>query len=263
MGIDASLSSTGICVAELSFLEDAKSSLLEVLLDENFEKELDFFEKSFTILHQEEVKEDKTTKKELAKTRKSIRDICKKGGYPSQKLISQEQKLVLEQSLYQIDVWEILYQKFDPVLIGIEDYSFSSYGSTTQLAELKGVFKQRFLKKYVPDKVQLRVAPITSVKKITSTHGQGNKELICQNMKRFGFEDYEKKDDMLDAIGISLSFFYAIWNLISPFEFPKPSNTKERNQFKSWQNCLNKFSQRLGTKDEVMTWIQNNQVKNS
>ena len=141
----------------------------------------------------------------------------------------------------------------------MEDYSFHSHGSLTQLAELRGCFKYMLYDAYAgrskPKWFKFFTAPVTSVKKIASGNGRATKEMMHEGIQRFGYVVDGNKDDMIDAMSIVLSTFYAIYFRLFGLEFPECKNAKERNFVKSWKKSLTTFADRIGRKEEIEKWI--------
>jgi Holliday junction resolvasome RuvABC endonuclease subunit len=247
IGIDASLSSTGITVAKCSFLEEEKDFLFK-LLTQPKGKEFSRLQKSFIVKYAIEIKEDNETKKQLAKVRKQIRDN------PTFSDMVLEEKLSTKKITDQVtQIIENLEISDDKNIIFIEDYSYHSAGSITQLAEMKGVLKTR-IDNYMEQKdsnvIGYLTANINTVKKVGGRNGNANKELVCEEMQRFGFNYSIEEDDAADSTAISLASFYAIYNLLFPFEMPKTKNAKERNLYKSFIDSLNKFGERIGNEKD-------------
>jgi len=262
-GIDASLSSTGICFAECTFEESVREGLLDLLINLESSEDCTGIDSVFKIIHENEIKCPKELDEELIKVRKNQREAVKSGNQTSLRDTAMEEWLVIRKIENIVDnvVADII--SYNPDVVIVEDYSYHSQGSTTQLAELKGALKstlrhELFWRGCEP---YFYTAPVPSVKKIASTNGLGNKQLICENMTRYGFTGYEDKDDQLDAIAVALSMFYAIYYRLYGFDFPEPTGktskekTKMKNDIKSWVKCLETFANRIGSKDDLEKWV--------
>lgn len=258
-GIDASLSSSGFALAHCNFDEKYKENLSKVLFssivnlkDDLLTSIIESIEFSVTM----EIKEKKNDKKELAKVRKNQRD----DDVPSYEDIKREEELSTGRMIYQANELINLVYKLYPDLIFMEDYSFHSQGSITQLAELRGSFKT-LLYNQILDLSYIQffkffTAPVTSIKKISAGKGNATKPMMYEGIKRFGFNVDESNDDMIDAMCIVLSAFYAIYFRLFGLDFPECKNSKEKTIVKSWRNSLNVFANRIGTKDDIESWIR-------
>jgi len=255
-GIDASISSTGVCFADCVFDISQRELLLEFLLTKNPNHSISEFQKCFSVVSAMELYPEPEHEKGLKKSRKNQKDSINDGNSPSLKDNRDEEVFFSERMRSIVTRLWSLISLFDPKVILTEDYSYHSQGSITQLAELKGSFRlQMCLKQTFENAVYLN-APITSVKKIAAFVGNANKEKICEEMKRFGFVGYEDLDDQLDATAIALSAFYSIHHRLYPFEFPTPKKAKEKKEIESWKKCLDTFANRIGRKDELERWIK-------
>jgi len=261
-GIDASLSSTGICVAKCKFDRLDRAGLLDLLI--NLESDVDRtgIDSVFEVVHEDEIKCPKQLTKDLAACRKKQRDMIAEGDHTYLSDTAMEEHLFMRKIENIVFNAMTLIKLHQPDVVIVEDYSYHSQGSTTQLAELKGALKSALRSSLWRDAdPYFYTAPVPSVKKIASTMGNATKELICENMKRYGFEGYEEKNDQLDAIGIALSLFYSIYYRIYGFDFPEPTGktskekTKMRNHIKSWKKCLETFANRIGSRDELIKWV--------
>lgn len=255
IGIDASLSSTGIAIASCGFNNSNKEELFALLTQPKSSYTLS---NVFKLCYTEEIKEDKDTKKEIAKVRKELREN------PTLELLVKEEELSTKKIIDQVS--EIMatikteeIQKSCPVLIFIEDYSYHSPGSLTQLAEMKGVLKYEmdaYLKTKSHNIRGYLTANINTVKKVGGRNGNSNKELMCEELKRFGFDYDIDRDDMADATAVSLAAFYTIYHMLNTFEVPKCDTAKERNYYKSFIQSLDTFAARIGSKDELLKIIK-------
>jgi len=255
-GIDASLSSTGICFAECQFSEEYRDVFMDLLINEEPKSDWLKLANGFKIIYEDEIKCPKELDKDLKKCRKRQRDAVKKSEQPSIEDTALEEFLFVKKIENIVTSVIPLVQSYKPNVVVVEDYSYHSQGSTTQLAELKGYLKSALRnttwKNCSP---YFYTAPVPSVKKIASTKGNATKDYICEMMVRYGFDGYEEKDDQLDAIAIALSTFYSIYHRLFSFEFPKGKTSAERTKIKSWIKCLETFANRLGTKDELESWV--------
>jgi len=256
-GIDASTSSTGVCFSRCYFDPKPRQELLDLLINLETECDPKILSDCFEIIHETEIKTPKFKSDKLTKIRKTKREALKDKESPSIKDNAHEEIMVADR--FRAIVWQTvdLIKQYKPDIVVLEDYSYRSQGSTTQLAELKGALKLLLIEEglWDYDKPYFFTAPIPSVKKIASTMGNATKELICENMTRYGFEGYEGMDDQLDAIAISLSTFYAIYYRIFGFTFPTPPKAKDKQKIKSWVKCLENFANRLGTAEELQEWV--------
>lgn len=266
MGIDASLSSTGIAIAKCSFDEQNRDYLFK-LLTEKSGVSSDLLEKSFRLSFITEIKEDKETAKQLAKVRKNIRDAEKINEQP--RLIDniEEERLSTKKIHDQVyAIMSIVAQqesRTGPMFVFIEDYSYHSPGSITQLAEMKGDLKTSMADYMaVENHLDLKLPPIhyltaniNTVKKIGGRNGNANKDLMCEEIKRFGFQGDIKLDDQTDAIAIALASFYAMYHRLFVFEVPLNLKAKERNYYKTFIDSLNTFGNRIGSQDDLRKLI--------
>jgi len=250
-GIDPSLSSTGFAMAFCDFSECYRCFLSSLLFADpvsgDFLKE---FSKCVDFSVMSEIHEIKPHIKELAKVRKEIRESVE----PSIELIQRVNIFEVSRLVWQASEIDRYLTKLDPDLVFIEDYSYHSRGSTTQLAELRGCLKT-FLFNNVkqPRRFKYLVAPITSVKKIGGTKGNATKPLMCEGMKRFGFDLDVADDDKVDAMAIVVTAFYSMYYRMFGLDVPKEMKKADRN---SWDKALRTFANRIGTKDEMESWIR-------
>lgn len=253
-GIDASLSSTGVCMLDANFKQSHATTLMEILLDvyegHCQHEQADEFNDAVSIGLMTQIQPPKTLVKELAKVRKKMRDDSAAGEVSFEDL-RRENNMIARRIRYQVD--EILrYHKIlCPSLTMIEDYSFHSNGSLVQLAEMKGYLKG------VSTPVIL-TAPIVSVKKVGSTKGNGTKKAMFEGIQRFPFYNLkidEKRDDEIDALAICLTAFFSIYHRTIGIPFPKGENTKEKSRIKSWIKCLDTFADHIGTSTEMRGMI--------
>jgi len=252
-GLDASISSTGICFAKCCFKEEYKDIVSRILLGEEKDDELiSKFSEIFMIVFSDEIKEIKETKKLLAKARKNIRE----NNPPSRIDIIDVERFCIERLTHQSRNIFNYIKEYAPVIVTMEDYSYSSQGSIVQMAELKGALKSD-LSNYTTiwedfDYINI---PIKSVKKIVGMNGNANKEMIFHNIQRFGIDVNEKEDDRNDAISLCLSTFYAIYYRLFGIDFPELKNVKDKkikNSIKSFETTLNTLADKFGTREEIM-----------
>jgi Holliday junction resolvasome RuvABC endonuclease subunit len=249
LGIDASLSSTGICVLDATFDPKEADLLLEVLLNPTPDlksSEIVRFNKCLSVVLATQIQPPKPWTKELAKVRKKIRDDIAVGEVSHTDLISVEDMLIRRME-YQVEQICSYHTKLCPVITFIEDYSYHSQGSLVQLAEMKGYLKAR-------KKFNLFTAPIVSVKKVGSTKGNGNKAAMFKGIQRFPLDKFtavDGNDDEIDALAICLSTFYAIYHRTIGFSFKKGKNSKEKTQIKSWKKCLDTYADHIGNASEM------------
>ncbi len=249
LGIDASLTSTGVCVAECQFLKYESEYLLNVLLDQKRDStDRNTFQSSFFIQHLDQIMPKDVTKK-LIKVRKRIREDSKIG-HPSMADINEEILLCDDRIRMHTDVIEKLYREYRPHLVLMEDYSYKSQGSLIQLAEMKGYMKSLLTP-------CIFLAPITCVKKVGSTKGNANKRVMWENITRFLFNKklLEERDDEIDALAVCVSAFYAIYNRVIGFDFPKCKLAKDRTKIKSWEKSLNLFGNHIGNEIDLKKLI--------
>jgi len=270
IGIDASLSSTGFAVADCSvnpkYNSKYKEALFKLLTEKNY-KDLSALDNCFMLVRGIEIKESKETSKLLAAARKRIREAEKEDKQPNLKDLLEEEYLSTKKITDQVDqiIFLIEEQEKDKQLtfIFIEDYSFLSHGSITQLAEMKGVLKTR-MERYISVNTQMNggvqqlfylTANINAVKKVAARNGNAPKDLICEELTRFGFKYDTSKDDEADAVAITLASFYAIFHRLCPFEVPQGLKTKERNYLKSFVASLNTFGNRIGSREDLQSLL--------
>lgn len=254
IGIDASLSSTGIAIASCEFLESEKDFLFAALTQKD-KVDSKRFDKSFHISWSEEIKEDSETKKKIAKVRKNIREEPKLADLVVEEYLST--KKIRDQVSEIIRVIKAQSIENTEMIVFIEDYSYHSPGSITQLAEMKGVLKYE-MDQIIADEsnvIGYLTANINTVKKVGGRNGNANKELICEELKRFGYEFDVEQDDAADAVSVSLAAFYAIYNILYPFESPKTKTAKERDFYKKFIQSLNTFAERIGNADDFKVMI--------
>lgn len=252
-GVDASTSSTGVCFACCEFADKFGEELTDLLINDEPKTSPEVLREFFKVEYEVELKTDKWLDTKLKTVRKHQRDAVK----------SKEQTRIEDTHLE--EYWQAgrthimvgriidLIDSKNPDLIIVEDYSYHSKGSTTQLAELKGALKYGLIEEgfFQEEAPYFFVAPVTSVKKIGSTKGNANKEVMCRYMQRYGFFGYEDRDDQLDAIAIALSVFYAFFYRLFGLKFPDPQNAKERNKHKSWKESLEKVANRFGNVEDM------------
>lgn len=255
-GIDPSISSTGVCIVDCNFFQDQRKYLSKLLFKEDIEPTN--FEKNFKVIYEEEIKQNKALEKELKKIRKAISsNAC---GENLMHDSSKEQKLIRSRLVYTVSKVFDVFLMWKPNIIAIEDYSYNSQGSLIQLAELTGVFHSFFEKSksyLLTNELSPLICkvPIQTIKKVATTYGNANKFQVEEGMKTFGFFDYKKKNDQLDAIAISLTIFYSIYYCLYGLEFQEAKNAKERNKIKSWENSFQKILHRLGTHDNILNFL--------
>ena len=257
--IDASLASTGICIAELNFDETLMQSLTRLMLGEISVETQQAFSDSFKAVDYYQNPELKHQKKDLAKLRKKVRDEdpCMKTNADVEVL---HHERLLHQSKHVRSMLESI--KNPPDFIITEDYSYHSQGSLTMLAELKGLMRDEILD-FQSELSKISVylnAPIPSIRKIVARHGNANKELICEELIKFGFGfDVKKQNDTADAVAISIATFYALYNRLFGLSFPDGKNAKEKKKYVGWQESVDKFSDRIGSKDDIECLISQGQ----
>lgn len=248
-GIDASLKSTGVCVLDVVFISAYADTLLKILLNKDVElndEEKIQFNESLSIVEMTQIQSSKVWEKDLAKTRKRIRDDSA-AGQPSQEDIDHVENVLDQRVEYQVDNICNYNYELKPDITLIEDYSFHSQGSLVQLAEMKGALK-------INKNFNMIVAPIGSVKKVGSTKGNGNKAVMYDGIQRFPFDGVtftEGNDDEIDALAICLATFYSTYHRVIGFEFPKGKTSKEKTQIKAWQKSLNLFANHIGNKVDM------------
>jgi hypothetical protein len=94
-------------------------------------------------------------------------------------------------------------------------------------------------------------ANINTIKKVAARNGNAPKELICEELRRFGFTTDIKFDDEADAKAICITVFYTIYHRLFPFVIPEGIKTKERNYYKTFISSLNTFGNRIGSRKEL------------
>lgn len=270
VGIDASLSSTGFAVADVNvdpkIFDKHKKNLFKMLttklgdkIDASVRKS---FEECFTLIKPQltEIKEDKDTIKELTAVRKRIREAKI---LPSIKDLVKEEKLEVKRITDQVNnIMERirkLHEDPEKTFIFIEDYSYHSPGSLTQLAEMKGLLRvemEKFIAPITKEDLDIQsyfyiTANINTVKKVASLNGNADKNLICEQLARFGYECNVKEDDAADAIGVCLAGFYTIYHILNKFEMPECKTAKDKNFYKSFIQSLDTFAARIGSEKEL------------
>jgi len=271
IGIDASLSSTGFTSAEINvdrkYFSKHKSNLFKILTtkygEEIPEKCLKSFEECFICLTANiiEIKEDKETLKELTKIRKQIREDKDQ---PCHKDLAKESQLEVKRITDQVTqimkrIQDIHTEDPMKTFCFIEDYSYHSPGSLTQLAEMKGMLRvemEKFIQSITKEFLDMQsyffiTANINTVKKVASLNGNAPKELICDQLKRFGFNYTVKEDDAADSIAVALAGFYSLYHMFNTFEVPECKTAKERNFYKSFIESLETFSTRIGSFEKL------------
>lgn len=89
----------------------------------------------------------------------------------------------------------------NPDVICLEGYSMGSRGNITSLCEFGGILRMRLMTYVKPECQLFEVAP-TTLKKFVLGKGNGEKELMMQQvLKRWGFE--ASNNDEADAYGLS------------------------------------------------------------
>jgi Holliday junction resolvasome RuvABC endonuclease subunit len=255
IGIDASLSSTGIAIATCDLAEAAYNNLYKSLIEKG-NLYAPQFKEFFKIDFSAEIKEIANSKKLLAKTRKEIRELENRGESPNLELNSLVERLTTERIKYQVDEILKVIEKYevDNLLILIEDYSFHSKGSITQLAEMKGHLKVRiddFIKSS-KNNIYYFTVPVTIIKKLAARHGLADKTLMAEEIKRFGFGyTSTQANDEVDAIAICIAAFFTIYHKLFEFKIPDDCNRKERDFIKTFLKSMNEFGNRLGTREEL------------
>jgi Holliday junction resolvasome RuvABC endonuclease subunit len=254
-GIDASLSSTGLAIAECIFDKSHKDYLFELLVGNNRTTK-ERLEKCFKISYSTEIKERKEEKKQLARVRKQIRDSEGMGVGPTLEDNFSVEKMVVDRVDYQVKTLISFIEKWESEsktkFVFTEDYSYHSQGSVTQLAELKGAFKTSLFEFFkTKDHYFYLNAPITAVKKVVGRNGNANKDLMSKEIERFGFSYQVSEDDEVDAIAISISVFYAIFHRLYPFSIVGGLDRKQKKYVQSFIDSLNVFSNRIGTREEI------------
>ena len=265
VGIDASLSCTGYAAADVSIepanWSEHKDNLFEILTSKTpSAKALKSFKECF-IWEAEEIQEDKETKKTLAATRKKIREAK---GLPTMKDLQIEETLETKRITDQVNaIMGKVVGEYDrdpqKTFIFVEDYSYHSPGSITQLAEMKGLLKvemNKFTSKVTKADIDIQsmfyiTANINTVKKVAALNGNANKEMVCEGLKRFDVNLDVKQDDAADAVGICLAGFYTLYHIMNNFEVPKVKTAKERKFYKSFIESLNTFANRIGSREEL------------
>lgn len=256
IGIDASLSSSGLSICKVNFRKSDRDFLFNFLINEkNNKTEINKFKEIFDVIFSVEIKEDKSTSKDLAKTRKILREN------PTLDFIILEEflstKKITDQTTQIMEIIKQYTQNDEKSIIFIEDYSYHSPGSLTQLAEMKGVLKC-LMDIYLRENENIIgyiTANINTVKKIGGRNGNANKELICEELKRFGFNFNVENDDEADSISVSLAAFYAIYHLLFPFVLPKHNNAKEKNYYKTFIKSLETFGERIGSAKDFQEYV--------
>lgn len=249
-GLDMSLSCSGVSMAFCDFSECYKTFLSSLLFSKPCKgKNLSDFRSCVDFSVAMDLPEIKQKKKELASVRKTQRE----SENPSYDDIRREDFLVSGRMLYQSNSLDSLLRRLQPDLIFIEDYSYHSKGSLTQLAELRGSLKTLLYNVPTPlEKCKLFFAPPNSIKKVGGTKGNATKPMVHAGMERFGYELDEKRDDLTDSMAIVLTAFFAIYYRLFGLEFP--DDMKKADQ-KSWDKALVTIGNRIGTKDEMKSWI--------
>ena len=252
--IDASTTASGICLARCCFYPEDSQSLTDLLL--NLSTDQAAIEKAVTILHQDEIPVDKELEKALKRCRKTQRETT-----PTIPLSEnlQEEKLFFSKMNHQVEKIYQVIERFSEDRIDfifLEDYAFGAHGSIVQLAEMKGILKRVLFQAGWLETMRFLTLPVTSIKKIAATSGNADKPAICEMMRRFGFEGYEKLNNQLDAIAMVLTGFYGIYHQMFGLTFPTPSNSKERAKLKSWRDSLQVLGSRLGRPDELKQILQ-------
>lgn len=251
-GIDASLKSTGLCILDVEFNESDRDLLYKYLTNPapvTTNDDIKRFKSIVRVCLLTQIKFPKILEKKLAKTRKRIRDALKVGE-PSIVDIDEVQQIINQRIIDQVTEIIKFHHQMNPVLTLIEDYSYNSQGSLTQLAEMKGHLN-------CTKDFNIYTASIPSVKKIGSTNGNANKQVMYKMIQRYPLDvnlDPER-DDEIDALAICLSAFYSIYHRVYGFTFEKTKNAKEKAQQKSWIKCLERFSDHIGNKCELESMI--------
>lgn len=267
IGIDASLSCTGFAVADVS-VEPAnwgehKANLFEILTSKKAVlKAQKSFEDCFFLMQRTEIKEDKETIKELAAARKRIREA---EGLPKMEDLQIEETLETKRITDQVSqimgkITKLHEEDPQKTFIFIEDYSYHSQGSITQLAEMKGLLKvemNKFIAGVTKQDIDIQsifyiTANINAVKKVAAMQGNADKEMVCAELSRYGYKCDVKQDDEADAIAICLAGFYSIYHILNEFEIPKTKNAKEKKYYKTFIDLLNTFANRIGSKEELI-----------
>jgi Holliday junction resolvasome RuvABC endonuclease subunit len=255
ISIDASLSSTGLSIAECDFLEGERDFLFSTLINPTVQ-DVSRLDKSFHLGYTTEIKEDKATAKELAKVRKSIRTKEDNEEQPDLKDLVLEEELSTKKILDQVTqiMDHIRHEEINPLptFAFIEDYSYHSQGSITQLAEMKGHLKTEMYRYKPQFKFYYLTANINTVKKVGGRNGNANKELVCEELKRFGFQCDIKQDDAADSIAIALAAFYAMYNRIFPFFIPTSIPTKDKKYQKTFIDSLTTFGNRIASRTDLL-----------
>jgi len=251
-GIDASTKSTGLCIMDVEFKESDRDMLFEFLVNPvptvtNEQKKR--FNEVVRVELLTQIEFPKVTNRQLTKVRKRIRDDIN-AGQPSRVDIEEVDEIVRQRMIEQVHEIVRYQHILEPDLTLIEDYSYNSQGSLTQLAEMKGYLNCH-------RDFPIFIASIPSIKKIGSTNGNANKRVMYENIQRFPIPvnlDPER-DDEIDALAICLSAMYSIYHRVYEFSFKKPENTKERQQQKSWLKCLDRFADHIGNKCDLESLI--------
>jgi hypothetical protein len=226
--------------------------MLDLLLNENpNEKSIEKFSEIFLIIDSEEIKEDKETKKKLAKSRKNLREIK-----PNRREdIIEEEKLSIQRIVDQTDRILNHFSVHKPNLVVVEDYSFSSKGSIVQMAELKGALRSE-LYGFMDHKLWIEYdyinLPIKSAKKIVGMNGNANKDMIFENIQRFGIDVRDNEDDRNDAISLVISIMYGFYYRMFGFNFPEYKLKKDKNIIDGYKKTLESVSSRIGSQDDII-----------
>jgi len=251
-GIDASLSSTGICVADCNFNAKYAKNLLTILLNRDIitEKDKNAFRKCFRVVASDQIVFSKKETKELAKIRKKIKTDMDIGQVLSADIVELEDR-VIQRMKFQIDNICAFHQAHKPDISFIEDYSYNSKGSVIQLAEMKGFLK-------ATKNFNMFIAPIGSIKKIGSGNGNANKHVMYDGISRYPLDGVlldEDRDDEIDAIAICLMVYYGIYYRVVGFDFPEVKTTEEKTKIKAWISCLDKTANHIGSSIELKDLI--------
>lgn len=267
IGIDASLSCTGFAVADVSVdpkhFSKHKENLFKILTNKiPLDREKKSFDDCFGLISRGEIKEDKETIKELTAARKRIREA---DGLPKMEDLQIEESLEVKRITDQVTkimkmITGIHEEDKQKTFIFIEDYSYHSPGSLTQLAEMKGLLRvemNKFISEVTKEDIDIQsifynTANINAVKKVAALQGNADKEMVCANLIRYGYECDVKRDDEADAIAICLAGFYSIYHILNNFEAPKCKTAKEKKYYKTFIDLLNTFANRIGSKEELI-----------
>ena len=260
MTVDASLSNTGVCVGELIFpdkvSDEKKLEHFEIMTGSKILRKLPEFMNLEKIL---DIPKEKQCDKKLAVARKNQRDSIKNDELPSNEDCQAEVLLFSHKIRHQISQLSDIIGEFNPKFIFVEDYSFTTQGSTIiQLAEMKGAFRHMLLNS-TPDQL-FRFLPLGSCKKIGSRNGAANKEQVCYEMKRFGYEfDPKKENDKADALNMFIAVYFTFFDILYGFDYTsavKGLKSKEKSQILKYRESILNIARRIGKKDDLWSILK-------